>query len=1412
MATITKDVHVKVLTFDPAQGKMIPVPDVSLLCEDSGWLWDPNLSTGSPTTDTNGLATVTIAFEDTEEKSLNPFFTITIPSSKRTIPTAALADQQFTLPDSWTTRHYVKRRIPNITNHTDPNNPLHLFVGLHGNLRVAYTDFDASGIRNPIALPEDTARVHLSDYDDFLWIDWLNPDDTLEGVGVNLNSDKIIPVGKNDEYPYFDVWPTAPCALNGNPASPQAWLDPPGAPMGSLGGGSFQQSGPLAVDPHGFVFMIDGNVVRRFYPDGTFCETIGGPGSGITFNGPQGLALDQYRHLFVADSANNQITILRPKGLDGQSGLYSLVTSFGGPGSASSQFNNPRGMAIVPNRIVDGEELLAVADSGNKRVQVFRISIITTHSRSIRDMISPTLRLNHLAEFGPPGGSSGATASTRVAGALWEPVGVATDRQRRIFVCDRTWHRVSRWAPDVVSSPTAYSHEVDWETSGSLTGSGNREFDSPESIALDIKNGYVYVAESGNKRVQRLDAELGTHLFHWIHTYAPPLGNAFIPIGVAADARGEVYVSDSANHRVIRGTPFDGTGATIPDGMKPDLVGKPWTPKTDSEHLDSPAAVYYGPDGKLWVSDTGNNRILVFERDTSGKLTLTADQIHTGLDTPVGVAFDPEGNIFVVDSGNHRIRQYNGTLVHQLDIGGSGTGPAQFDHPRGLAIAQRIEPILFIADRDNNRIQTLKRDGTFVAEIKTADGQALDHPEDVAVDSRGNVYIADTGNGRILQFNTSDAFVRTITISDHGLNFTAPSGVSVDTDDKLLVTDRAQNHVYHIETDGTVLGYWDLRGLLRQSLASTSGPVDYYPELGRFLQFDQPTRAVVDARGLLAVADTGHDRIRLIRIHTDLNVNLFDLGEGLPDLSFRAITKANWSSELGLKINVGDVSIFDESHDFVADPIDDFSDDSYAQRQVLGPARSTNSALNVMSVVRRTQQWYQHHTRQDEPVERWGTQDQSKTLDVDLISSDGSYQFLDVNMAEDSKHGRRSDAWDDSVVAHEMTHWVFFKTLRPFLAPFSLPGLLQLIGGHSSFMLTSFNQTLTEGWAGYIEHFWGSEFGSIDRVRGLPMAIGQGLTSIAERDNTRAHQYLFGGPSSSALPTFTKPQHGLRNEGYFSNALYQLHRILTSPEVVFSDAPGYWHRYNSHISNIQSQRFTDTIWKSLRIFPEHLPEEETDKGSMVYLRNVLSQFHADQPDFSQIAQSIFELNNQLMPTITITEGTSDTAPGSAIGFSAIGSSLDIQAGQTKSLIIQVTDAAGQSLRGYQLKLHVTSGTPAHYSLRAGAGPQVRHGMTIPAAPPASELYRATNANGIVNLTVSPGAGAANTQETVSISYQPDFDTDESFDPPDKTDDQETTLRKLYLYELRTAAKIWAGTGNNFGAIVDQSLTVKITAP
>ena len=1404
MADKTETIYVKVLTYNPAQGDMIAVPGAELLCEHNGFLYDPDLSTGTSTTNNDGVAEVEITFDEDEENSLNPFFTITIPEAGQTVPAAGPADEQITLPDEWVTRHYQNRRIPRIAEHTDPNNPLEIFVGLHANLKFAYPDFNDSNKRNPLSIPEDTVQVYLADYDALIF-DWLDPDDTLGGFGYNPNPEpgdsKNIAIGENDQYPYYDVWPTVPCALDNALDRPKAHIDPPYAPVARLGGGSFSQSGPLAVDHHGFVLMIDGNVVLRFYPDGTYIETIADFGSGVTLVNPKGIALDQYRNLFIADTDNDRIVIFRPDWKDGNplsvTGRYKYYKTFGVSGVASGQFDSPRGLAVVHERKVDGEEWIAVTDAGNHRVQVFTISRRITGGNSDYESnhaVFPfSFNLNHFTEFGAP--PPAAVAGTPVAAALWEPVDVTSDREKRLYVCDQVWHRVSRW--DFNAAGNTYTHQADWEKAGGGSGNGNGEFDMPVGIAADVTNNTVHVADFNNQRIQRLDSN-GNHLVNW----DMGLGSPPTPVGVVVDPRGEIYGADGANQRVVRGTMFGVAGAAKANVDAPDSVGDPWTPISEAGHMSEPSYTYFDADGKLWISDSGNNRVLIYNRNAAGELEPDTTHSVAGLHQPVGVVKYETGDVFIADCNAHKILKYDASLTHVADIGtgAAGNGNDEFNHPRGLCIAKQAEPVLYIADRDSNRVKMHKLNGDYIDSIITDGTRNLDRPEDVAIDSEGHLYIADTDNARVLQFNvtmdgpvaTAPAFVREITPT--GMTFVKPCGVSLDEDNKLIVTDREQDMVFRLESDGDVLAYWDMENFVRQDVDSGEF---YYPELSRLLRFNKPNRAVLDKQGLLAVADTQQHQVRLIRSCTQLKLNLFDIGQGLfeklPDISFRVVGEADWSQSLGLEVDL--------DKELSTEPDEDVARDQWDYQGLLSSEEFGSVVVNVLKVTRIFQKWFKEHSQAAAEQRRWGRTDEVRSLNID-IEEDKSMYALDVNLDREedgSPHGRGADGWDDAVVAHELAHWLFAKNTGPYpVQDLNFFRWIRISATHWGSLIHSYDLALSEGWAEYVMHFWGNHYGSTDRVRGYGF-WGKALLNIAEEDSP--YERLFGG-AANPPPDFDEPEKGLRNEGYFSNTLYQIHRAISDSDVMFADSPAYWHGYNVQVNNDIATRFSNTIWKALERFQNDPPF--TDGGSRVFLTKLLDEFYTNLPQYAQIAQSIFELNNQLMPVLTVHE---ETSPGSL--SDALEEEFDLPVTVQKILVFKVVTASGQPLEAYNLKIEILSGSASHYSLEPpGPSPTKRHGQTTPASPPSNEFYRATDSDGYVKIKclASSGAGAS---ELIKATYQPDFDSDETFAPPAAGDNYATTMRKLYLYELRTAAKVWSGSDNNFGAMVSKQLEINI---
>jgi DNA-binding beta-propeller fold protein YncE len=121
-------------------------------------------------------------------------------------------------------------------------------------------------------------------------------------------------------------------------------------------------------------------------------------------------------------------------------------------------------------------------------------------------------------------------------------------------------------------------------------------------------------------------------------------------------------------------------------------------------------------------------------------------------------------------------------------IGGPGCGPGQFRAPAGITVDSRGQ--VWVADTGNHRVQAFTRDGALVRVL----AGRLRAPEAVAVDAAGNVYVADTGNHRVAQYSWQGRFVR-----EFG-TFDRPSAVAVDAAGRLLVDDTGHRRVARFDT------------------------------------------------------------------------------------------------------------------------------------------------------------------------------------------------------------------------------------------------------------------------------------------------------------------------------------------------------------------------------------------------------------------------------------------------------------------------------------------------------------------------------------------------------------------------------------------------------------------------------------
>ena len=176
--------------------------------------------------------------------------------------------------------------------------------------------------------------------------------------------------------------------------------------------------------------------------------------------------------------------------------------------------------------------------------------------------------------------------------------------------------------------------------------------------------------------------------------------------------------------------------------------------------------------------------------------------------------------------------------------GTQGAGDGQFYQPWGVAVDSSGN--VYVADMFNNRIQKFSPAGTLLnnwGTVGSGDGQ-FSYPSDVAVDSSGNVYIADHGNHRIQKFSSNGTFLGKWGISGSGDGqFNLPMGVAVDSSGNIYVADELNNRIQKFSSTWTLLEKWG-------SYGSGDG------------QFNHPVGVAVDSSGNVYVADTANNRIQ----------------------------------------------------------------------------------------------------------------------------------------------------------------------------------------------------------------------------------------------------------------------------------------------------------------------------------------------------------------------------------------------------------------------------------------------------------------------------------------------------------------------------------------------------------------------
>ncbi|MCS7011135.1 MAG: TIGR03663 family protein [Anaerolineales bacterium] len=285
-----------------------------------------------------------------------------------------------------------------------------------------------------------------------------------------------------------------------------------------------------------------------------------------------------------------------------------------------------------------------------------------------------------------------------------------------------------------------------------------------------------------------------------IGSSGPEAGQFAAPHGMAIAPDGSLYVADTNNHRIQH---FAADGTFLNQwGSFGDVM----TNQAPAGTFNQPWDVAVSPDGSyVYVLDTWNHRVQKFTAQGQPVGMWGTPNYHVSLGNgyelwgPRGIAIDRQGRVYVADTGNKRVVIYDADGNFLSQFGGGGMAPGQLDEPVGIAVDDLGR--VYVADTWNQRIQVFESpDGgqTWAAirvwEVQAWYGDTLENKPFLALGPQGTLLVTDPEAGRILQFTTEGIFVRGW--GDRGFGagrFGLASGVAVDTLGRVWISDAGNN-------------------------------------------------------------------------------------------------------------------------------------------------------------------------------------------------------------------------------------------------------------------------------------------------------------------------------------------------------------------------------------------------------------------------------------------------------------------------------------------------------------------------------------------------------------------------------------------------------------------------------------------
>lgn len=496
--------------------------------------------------------------------------------------------------------------------------------------------------------------------------------------------------------------------------------------------------------------------------------------------------------------------------------------------------------------------------------------------------------------------AGGQTFGVATNATLKSPLDIAFDSLGNFYIADTGNHLVRK--VDTAGNITVIAGTNNPGFTSDNIKATDSDLHMPRSVCVD-KNGNVYIADEQNHSIRKVDTNgmITTVAGNRNAAYSGDGGLAVeaslnVPAGITVDDAGNLYISDQLNHR-IRKVDTNGIITTIAGNGIIDNTGNGGLAAEAS--VNNPTDTFLHADGNLYISVRHHVRKI----DPSGIITTVAGDGFTGsnlgrfqgdndlaikatLRSPIDVFVDPTGNLYIADHLNHCIRTVDtndiittiagdgfiepGTILTGRFSGDGGFAiEASLDSPQGVAVDSFGD--VYIADRFNNRIRRVDTNGI----IGTVAGGGnnnnisaslafLNEPWDVFCDAQGNTYIADSEHHQIRKIDPSGIMTTIVgtdfkgSQGDDGPAIEAlindPRGVWKDKSNNLYIADAGNHRIRKVDSSGIIT---TIAGTGISGYSGDSGSA-------QLAQLSLPSGLLLDNDNNLYIVDTGNHCIRKI--------------------------------------------------------------------------------------------------------------------------------------------------------------------------------------------------------------------------------------------------------------------------------------------------------------------------------------------------------------------------------------------------------------------------------------------------------------------------------------------------------------------------------------------------------------------